>query len=244
MTKTGNKRISTAAYQALRDALPVIVWYKRSFNRYMRTALRQHPALLAGIDFDLPKREVADEIVDRLIQDESIYQDVSLRLMMEVANTASFPELEDHEDSDRLVAKARAAVALLKKHTEDHEQLIVERERLDAERTAYAQQAEVQRRFADEIDELRVEFLRLHTMSDEQAQHRGREFEPFLNRLFGLFDLEPRLAYSLAREQIDGAFTFDTDDYIVEAKWCNDRVSREQADAFDKKVERKGKNAL
>lgn len=94
MTKTGNKRISTAAYQALRDALPVIVWYKRSFNRYMRTALRQHPALLAGIDFDLPKREVADEIVDRLIQDESIYQDVSLRLMMEVANTASFPELK------------------------------------------------------------------------------------------------------------------------------------------------------
>lgn len=81
-------------------------------------------------------------------------------------------------------------------------------------------------------------------MSDEQAQHRGREFEPFLNRLFGLFDLEPRLAYSLAHEQIDGAFTFDTDDYIVEAKWCKDRVSREQADAFDKKVERKGKNAL
>jgi hypothetical protein len=81
-------------------------------------------------------------------------------------------------------------------------------------------------------------------MGDEQAQRRGQEFEPFPNRLFDLFDLEPRLAYSLAHEQIDRAFTFDTDDYIVEAKWRKKKVSRGEADAFDRKVERKGGNAL
>ncbi|WP_432073178.1 hypothetical protein [Streptomyces wuyuanensis] len=31
--------------------------------------------------------------------------------------------------------------------------------------------------------------------------------------------MEPRLSYSLEYEQIDGSLTFDTDDYIVEAKW-------------------------
>jgi hypothetical protein len=40
-----SKKISTDAYQALRDALPVIMWYKKSFNRYLRTALRDHPQL-------------------------------------------------------------------------------------------------------------------------------------------------------------------------------------------------------
>lgn len=238
------KRISTAAYQSLREALPVIVWYKRSFDRYMRTALRSSSAVLAGVDFNAPKREVADEIVDRLMQDEDIYQDATLRLMMEVANTSSFPELQDHEDGARLVAKAEAAVAQLREHTAAHESLIVERERLDAERSAYSQHAEIQRRFSDEIAELQREFFRLHGLPDDQAQQRGRELEPFLHRLFDLFDLDPRLAYSLEHEQIDGAFTFDTDDYIIEAKWRKDRVTRAEADTFDKKVERKGKNAL
>jgi len=35
--------------------------------------------------------------------------------------------------------------------------------------------------------------------------------------------LEPRLAYSLESEQIDGSVTFDTDDYIVEATHQQDQ---------------------
>ena len=238
------EQISTATYQALRDALPVIVWYKRSFNRYMRTALRNNTTVLAGIDFSAPKREVADEIVDRLMKDEDTYRDVTLRLMMEVANTTSFPELEDHEYGERLVGKARAAVALLKQHTATYESLVGEPERLDVEHAADAQQAEVQCRFSDELTDLQSKFFQLYGMPDNRSHERGLQFEPFLYRLFELFDLEPRLSYSLEYEQIDGAFTFDTDDYIVEAKWRKKKVTRAEADAFDKKVERKGRNAL
>lgn len=237
------KKISTSAYQALRDALPVIVWYKKSFNRYLRTALRDHSELLNGIDFEQSKREVADQVVDRLMRDEHVYQAATLRLMLEIANMTKFPELEQHEDSDHLLAQARAAVAELKAQTKGHEQLIVERERLAAERAAYAQQAEVQRRFADELDELKQEFYRLAAMGNH-PQERGRQFERFLNRLFALFDLEPRLSYVLEYEQIDGAFSFDTDDYILEAKWTKDRTSVKDANHFAEKVRDKGKNAL
>jgi hypothetical protein len=52
-------------------------------------------------------------------------------------------------------------------------------------------------------------------MRDPHA--RGRALETFLNELFRLFDLDPQAAYSLEREQIDGAFSFDTDDYVLEA---------------------------
>jgi len=75
-------------------------------------------------------------------------------------------------------------------------------------------------------------------------QARGKAFEGFLNQLFGLFDLEPRAAYSLEREQIDGAFSFDTDDYILEARWWQQPIGREHLDVFKTKVSRKGKNAL
>ncbi len=75
-------------------------------------------------------------------------------------------------------------------------------------------------------------------------QARGKAFEGFLNQLFGLFDLNPRAAYSLEREQIDGAFSFDTDDYILEARWRQEPIGREHLDVFKSKISRKGKNAL
>ncbi len=56
--------------------------------------------------------------------------------------------------------------------------------------------------------------------------------------------MEPRLAYSLEREQLDGSLSFDTDDYIVEARWWNKPVGRNETDVFAAKVRRKGKNAL
>ncbi len=87
-----------------------------------------------------------------------------------------------------------------------------------------------------------MQFLGLNGMSDAHA--RGRALETFLNELFRLFDLDPQAAYFLERKQIDGAFSFDTDDYVLEAKWWKSPMSRESLDVFAKKVERKGKNAL
>jgi hypothetical protein len=49
--KSASKRISPGAYQALREALPVVFFYKRPFESYLRMALRDHPELLAGLNF-------------------------------------------------------------------------------------------------------------------------------------------------------------------------------------------------
>ena len=68
--------------------------------------------------------------------------------------------------------------------------------------------------------------------------------ETLLNDLFSLYDLNPRRSFSLADEQIDGAFTFSTDDYIVEAKWEKTAAARQDVDVLDAKVRRRGKNTL
>ena len=98
------------------------------------------------------------------------------------------------------------------------------------------------RTFDSDIEELRLRFTALHELED--VRKRGYDFEALLNDQFKLFDLEPRLGYRTATEQIDGSLTFDNDDYIVEAKWTAPRVDRETLDVFDAKVRRKGKNAL
>jgi hypothetical protein len=242
---TTAKQISTDAYQALRDALSVIFWWKKSLGRYMRTALRGSPEVLSGINFEvMPKREAVDEVVDRLMANEGLYQAVTLRLMLEVANRSDFSELAKHEEADEKLAIAREKVAALKKLVQPYEKLYEQQQRLEQEQVELRDRLASQRRFSEELDRLRVDFLAMHSRGNQAPQQRGKQFERFLNRVFGLFDLEPRLAYDLAREQLDGAFSLDTDDYIVEAKWRVQPLNREESDAFDAKVKRKGRNAL
>lgn len=63
-------------------------WYKKqAFKPYLRAALRDHPELLAGLDFDgSTKRETADELVERLTANEAKYQKTTIQLMLEIAN--------------------------------------------------------------------------------------------------------------------------------------------------------------
>jgi DNA repair ATPase RecN len=149
------KRISPGAYQALREALPVVFWYKRPFESHLRMALRDHPELLVGLNFRDTKRLAADELVDRLAQREDRYQQASLQLMTEVASMERFHDLEKLEDAPLRLADARAAVAELRRWTEKYSDTITERDRVAAELAAAMQQAEAARRFADEIEALR-----------------------------------------------------------------------------------------
>lgn len=239
------KRLKTETYQALRDALAVMTWFKRPFQTFLRTALRDDPELLAGLDFNgSTKREVADALVGRLADHEARYQDVTIRLMLEVAALTRFPDIERLEEPDRSLrlGEATDAVARMKAMTEQFAEHVAERERLEAERAAHQAQAVALRQFEDDLADLKARFLTLGAATD--ARQRGYDFETFLADLFKTFDMEPRLGYSTDLEQIDGSLTFDTDDYIVEAKWISETVSRETADAFAAKVRRKGKNAL
>lgn len=213
------RRISSEAYQALRDALSVVTWNKRPFETLLRTALREHPELLAGLNFGEPKRVVADQLVDRLVVAERKYQEVTLRLMLEIASMTSFANIEQIKDQDdralRLL-EAKVAVERLRELTASHAHQVAAREKAEARWEAARAQAEAASRFDDKVAALKQTFLDLDGHGD--VHKRGYAFERLLGDLFRLFDMEPRLAYTLEREQIDGSLTFDTDDYILEAR--------------------------
>jgi hypothetical protein len=239
---TSAKQVHPAAYGALIEALAKIYWYKKDLAKFIKVRARDYPALLSGIDFDGYKRSFAEEFVDRLQENEATYQDLTLSIMLEVSQMDAFPGLARPENSAELIAQAKTAVATLKTWTEKHQGLLDEQDKFAAELAANQARMEAQKGFTAKLAELRKQFDDLAAMADRQKA--GKLFENFLNQLFHLFDLEPRLSYELASEQIDGSLTFDTDDYIIEAKWWKTPMEREHFDTFDAKVKRKGKNAL
>ncbi|MFF2714738.1 restriction endonuclease [Paenarthrobacter sp. NPDC058040] len=230
------------AYEALADALAKIFWHKKAFERYIHLILRDRPELIAGLPFSETKRLVANELVNRLARKEGKYRDFTLSLMREVAAMQDFPNVVSVRDRPELLSAAQDAVARLGRISRplvaDHE--AAEKMRNEAQqRRAKAQSMQ---REALQLTELRQEFLGLGGASG--PQQRGRDFERFLDRLFVMFDLAPRTGYNVDADQIDGAISFDSDDYIIEAKWLAKPVERHYADSFAKKVERSGKNGL
>lgn len=238
------KQISVEAYQALREALATSTWFKRQFKAQIRLLFRDEPDLLSQLDFSDTKRMVADQIVELLSSSEYRYQAVTIRVMLEVSGQTVFRDIEQLAEPDRTqrLNEARAAVAALAAVTHQFSKVAAEQERIEDEAQAEQSRQQRLRRFEDDIAEVKGRFLLLHSASN--PQQRGRDFEVLLTDLFKLFDMEPRLAYNLEFEQVDGSLSFNTDDYILEAKWLAGPVDRATVDVFDQKVKRKGKNAL
>lgn len=240
------QRISAQAYQALRDALPAIMWHKRAFESFLRDALRSHPELLAGLDFNgATKRETADALINRLAANEHTYQRTTIDLMLDVAAMTRFRDVEKIKEPDNRALRleeAHDAVGRLRTVTARYREEAEARERSTAAREAQAAKQAGIKQFSDELSALRDRYVAMHSASD--PHQRGKAFEVLLTDLFLLFDMEPRLSYSLAHEQIDGSLSFDTDDYILEARWRQEPTGRDHLDVFKSKVERKGRNAL
>ncbi|PZG12733.1 hypothetical protein C1I95_25215 [Micromonospora craterilacus] len=207
----------------------------------MRIALHEHPELLARLDFSQVKRSVAGMVVQLLAQDARYHQ-TTLQMMTELAEMTVFPNLASQVDADQLTARARSAIETLRKITKQYRADLDGQERVQAQKRVTEVRQAAQRRFDDALMEVKAEFLTLSASTDPQG--RGRQFEAVLYRLLDLHDMQPRIAYNVPFEQIDGSFTFNTDDYLLEAKWCQARIERDQADVFAAKVQRKGRNTL
>ena len=68
----------------------------------------------------------------------------------------------------------------------------------------------------EQVEALKHDFFQLAMESNHQK--RSIQLEGFLNKLFTLFDLNPKKAFRLNIEQIDWTFTFENSDYLLEAK--------------------------
>lgn len=235
------KTVAPAAIVALKEALALVYWYKSDLRSFLMTAI-QDPNLLARLDWEDYKRNIVRTLIDFMARDQRQHQGDLLRLMMEVARMEDFSHLARLDDGKEKVDRAREAVVALRTLVAPHEQLLRDQERAqEARRIAY--EASLRKKEVKEkLEALCGDFYELISLEDRQG--RGYRLERILRELFILFDLDPKASFRIHGEQIDGAFTFENTDYLLEARWQQDLVPMKDLDAFEGKISRKLENTL
>lgn len=137
-----------------------------------------------------------------------------------------------------MVAKVQA----LRKHVEGHLNLKEEQEKAAIRRQEHQDRVSFTRTLQEQLSEMNKEFSKIAIEANHQK--RGYPLENFLNKLSRLFDLDPKAPFKISGEQIDGAFTFDNSDYLLEAKWQKEPVNASQLYEFWGKISGKLKNTL
>ena len=237
---TSNKKISPTAILALKEALSVITWKKEDLRDFLKLSM-ENSAILSTINWSGTKRESVKELVERMTNRTDLYQTDLMNLLLAVTDLTEFPQLEFWDDDGSKKAKAKKAVENLRIHTKGYIQITKEQEEARKRRENTELKIAKNKSLEAELQQLKTLFNKLAT--NNNFQQRGFEFEKFLNELFQLYELDPKGSFKNYGEQIDGAFTFDGTDYLLEAKW-KQQVNRSDLATFTYKVDSKLKIAM
>lgn len=234
------KAISPAALNALRDALVRIYWYKNDLRSFV-TGCLPAAAVPRTVNWQANKRDTVNHLVDYLAARPTDHLLDTIHLMEEVARFKDFSHLEVLDDGRQKAKLARAAVAALKNHLAGHLQLVEEQQeakqrREEARQTRLSNEATQER-----LNALQADYVQLVALPE---QKRGYALEGLMNGLFDVFDLDPKRSFHIEGEQIDGAFSFEGTDYLLEARWRQKPTPPKELDSFHRKIERKLENTL
>lgn len=235
------KKIAPAAIQALKEALTHVYWYKSDLRSFLTQSLLE-PSLLSRLDWGAYKRTIVGQLVDFLTRNEDVYQRQLLRLMTDVGRISDFSHLKRLDDGEQKAEAASGAVKALQKQIAGLDQFLKEEQEIEARRQRAYEVRLAKDAVQEAVEELSRDYLDLLTSEDPQG--RGYRLEKILQSLFDIFDLDPKASFKVVGEQIDGAFTFDNTDYLLEAKWQKEPVRIDGLDSLAGKLTRKLDNTL
>jgi hypothetical protein len=233
------QRISPAVLHPLKEALALAFWYKKDLRAFLTSCLGRGE-LVAHLDWTDYKRAIVAQLVDSLAADQHRHFDDLLNLILSTADITDPSHLKRLEDGETRYADAVAAITTLRQMVEPYRRLRTEEAEVERRRAADRAQAEMQRAINDKLQELKGLFYQIVALP---AQPRGYALEKFLNGLFALFDIDAKSPFRITGEQIDGAFTFEGE-FLVEAKWQDEKTAVAALDSFAGKVGRKLDNTL
>jgi hypothetical protein len=234
------KKNSPQAIMALKEALSVIFWKKDDLMDFLKLTI-ERKAIISTINWGGLKRESVKELIERMTSRPDLYENDLMALLIAVTDMTDFPQLEYWDEDGSKRKKAKLAVENLRKHTIGYIQLTKEQEESNKRRQETEKKIAKNTSIEEELLELKNLFNTLAT--NNNFQQRGFQFEKFLNDLFLLYELDPKSSFKNMGEQIDGAFTFEGTDYLLEAKW-KQQVNRTDLASFTFKVEGKLKIAM
>ncbi|MCD0475413.1 hypothetical protein LPB87_13530 [Flavobacterium sp. EDS] len=233
------KKISPQAILSLQEALSVIYWKKEDLQQFIKLTL-DNPAIIGTINWTATKREIVKELLNRMTNRLDLFENELMNLTLAVTDFNDFSNLKYWDEDGSKIKRAKEAVNNLRSFTKGFIQITIEEAEAKERKAKVEQTTKKALSLEQELFELKEEFNKIAV--NKNFQQRGFQFEKFLYKLFLLFDLDPKGAFKLYGEQIDGAFTFQNTDYLLEAKWATE-VNRSDLATFCFKVETKFKNA-
>lgn len=234
------KKISPQAILSLKEALSVIYWKREDLQDFIKLTIVNN-AIIGTINWDGTKREAVKELIERMTNRLDIYREDLMNLFLAVTDFDDFSHLKFWDEDGSKTKKAKEAVTKLRIHTNGYIQQTKEQEESQKRKIETEKRIILNKSLKDELNKLKDRFNILATTRD--LQKRGFELEKFLYDLFLLYELEPKGSFKNYGEQIDGAFTFQGTDYLLEAKWKK-QVDRGELASFCYKVETKFKTAV
>ena len=236
-----SKKIVPAALHALKQALTDVYWYKSDLRSFL-TSILSKPELVNQLNWDDYKRNIVAAVVDRMARHEDLFQADLLRLMTEVARIDDFTHMSRLDDGKAKAKKAQQSVLALRKYVGNPTASDEEETKIEVRRKAAFESLVKTTAVQERLRALAKDYFEL--LSSTDVQRRGYRLEALLRDLFTLFDLDPKASFKVTGEQIDGAFTFQSTDYLLEAKWQQDLVDAADLDSLAGKLTRKLDNTL
>ena len=235
------QQISPAAIQALKEALTLVYWYKSDLRSFLSQCLSDS-TLLSRLDWSGYKRNIVATLVGHLARHQDVYQLELIRLMSAVCQVTDFSHLRKLDDGINKARVAEVSVKALRAQLTGHQD--IEEEAQKAEKRRGDAQARVIQVNAvrKRLEILNSDFRQL--IESDRLQQRGYSLEKVIRGLFDLFDLDPKASFRIVGEQIDGAFSFEGTDYLLEAKWQRAPVAAKELDGLSGKLSRKLENTL
>ncbi|MDE5595651.1 MAG: restriction endonuclease [Muribaculaceae bacterium] len=237
-----NKKVSPQAIGALENALSVVYWYKKDLKKFLYRVLDGYTEILSVINWDDTKRNIVVRVIDMLERNGERTFPILLQLICTVSDFADFSHLERLEDGKKKKNQAQQAVNSLRRHVIGFQHLQGEVEKIKERREINQKRQMELNRSKHSLAELKDEFYYWSTSSDLQG--RGYALEKILYKIFELYDLDPKASFKGVGEQLDGAFSFNNEQYLLEAKWRNKPTPLADLYAFSMKIERRLENTL
>lgn len=234
------KRVSPAILHPLKEALTLAFWYRSDLRAFLTSCLSSRE-LVAQLDWTAYKRMIVAQLVDSFAAQQHRYFDDLLNLILATADITDPAHLKRVDDGQRKYDEAVAALNTLRQQVEPYRRLRTEEQEAERRREADRARAEIQQAIAEKLEQLRAAF---YEIVGQGEQRRGYSLERFLNELFGLFDIDAKSPFKVLGEQIDGAFTLEGTEFLLEARWRAAKASPADLDGFKGKIERKLDNTL
>ncbi|TLV00667.1 restriction endonuclease [Dyadobacter luticola] len=236
------QKISTQALIALKDALSHIYWRKKDLRQFLELTI-ENSLIVSTINWEENvKYESISQLIDRMNARPDIYQNDLLKLLQETSNFQDFSHLKYWDKKGDITEKAKESVKKLRLQTKGYFDSLNELNIAAEKRAENIEKVKQTISFSEKLNEQKEKFFNI--AMETSPQKRGYELEKLLNELFHLFDLLPKASFKIVGEQIDGSFTFQNIDYLLEAKWQKSLVNAADLYAFGGKISGKLKNTL